>query len=672
MSLVKVQKTIFEDSAGTAPAEGAVCSVFFADSGMLANLYTTRSGVTSQSNPITTGAGGLLSFYVESGRYDIDVVHASGTQSYDDYLAVSEVVVSGPAPTAEFETVENMVLGLTTSGTTIDYSKYEKLGMKTAYNNSTSKAGSAPYIIKTVAQAASDGDVIDGTGAPNYYGANHALTGGTHVAVLNEKIPSIFSFGKVRAVDNDVILDLAIAYAQNQNTYVDLSSDEVVYAGSGDYTAVRGSGFITFNDIEFTPVRMRSQPSNIAGSWGMYCEELNGSVADAYKIASLGAQYVVYNYYGLTDAGRAANTVIDFQNLARFGVGVILSVANSIDTVARTSYIEQFDDQPNLIGWYVFDEPLTNSISKADQVAGIAASKAVKNLPCYCSEHGNVFPSVALPDGYDFVFVDTYFQAVNGNAAITTEEKVLEWYGSSIRSIYANYNLSQLIPIYESYATTVTTPLIAEDQHFASMYNKYQLLGPGCFFIYSAEATNPATLLTIKNTPQLERVTKRVIQSPCSKFSRYKQFTISSFDATYGPAENQVKSRWLSLLGAGTTGVIRAGGISRYGMFLDATELWVIDLGVVAKSIRIVGRFFNNGAAGGTTSDFDYYIPFNASLSEGYIYSTESVTTDGAGNANFGEYLQDINSRFVVIDTAAYTDWNTATGFDAFHISIIE
>ena len=241
MALVKVQKTIFEDSAGTSPAEGAVCSVFFADSGMLASLYTTRSGVTSQPNPVTTGADGLLSFYVEGGRYDIDVVHASGSQSYDDYIAVSETVIKGPAPTAEFETVENMVLGITTSGTTIDYSKYEKLGMKTACNNLTSKAGAGDYIKKTVAQAEADGNVIDGTGAPNYLGRNHALTGGTHVAVLSTRTTIAEQIGFIAGIDNSA----AMAHWSPQS--YDLIFDGIIINTSGTFEILNGKDIIVKN-----------------------------------------------------------------------------------------------------------------------------------------------------------------------------------------------------------------------------------------------------------------------------------------------------------------------------------------------------------------------------------------------------------------------------------------
>ena len=150
MALVKVQKTIFEDSAGTAPADGAVCSVFFADSGMLATLYTTRNGVSTKPNPITTGADGLLSFYVEAGRYDIDVAHASGTQSYDDYLAVSELVIDGPRPQAEFSDVENMIIASTTSGVSVEWSDYLGRDVTTVVYNTTSSEGGSRFTIVNV------------------------------------------------------------------------------------------------------------------------------------------------------------------------------------------------------------------------------------------------------------------------------------------------------------------------------------------------------------------------------------------------------------------------------------------------------------------------------------------------------------------------------------------
>ena len=84
-------------------------------------------------------------------------------------------------------TVETMISGTTVEGGLLDYNDLgaQNSIVKVVYNNLTSKTGSAEYTIKTVAQAAADGDVIDGTGAPNYLGANHSLTGGTHVAILS-------------------------------------------------------------------------------------------------------------------------------------------------------------------------------------------------------------------------------------------------------------------------------------------------------------------------------------------------------------------------------------------------------------------------------------------------------------------------------------------------------
>ena len=110
---------------------------------------------------------------------------------------------------AEFETILALITGVSLNrGSNFDFASYIANGnrkVKTTYNNLTSKAGSAEYIIKTLVQAAADGDVIDGTGAPNYIGGNHALSDGVHCAVLDKKYRlELLCYGAIADYDWDL------------------------------------------------------------------------------------------------------------------------------------------------------------------------------------------------------------------------------------------------------------------------------------------------------------------------------------------------------------------------------------------------------------------------------------------------------------------------------------
>lgn len=568
---------------------------------------------------------------------------------------------------AEFATVSSMISAnpINSLGT-INWSDYLGREVSTVVNNTTSNEGGAQYVIVNV----NPGNLSTLVGGI-WVGANHDLGGGFY-AKLNTNSPSIFNFGKVKSVDSDAVIDAAINYAVAKGIYIDIAGDTIVYTGALDYTRLIGSGSLTTDTNEYSPVKVQSKSSNVGGTWGTFSEELGGSVSDALRISLMGCSYVIYNYYGRLDSERVSSALVDFENLSRYGIGVILGVENTKSTVDRTARANLFKDVPNLIGWYVFDEPLTNGVSKAEQVAAISALRAVKDLPMYTSEHGDVFPTAALPVGYDFVFVDIYYQAVNANAGLLTETQVLMWYASALRSVLCNYNEQQIIPIYGTYGSVVV-PLIDEAEMYKSLYNKKRLMGAGCFFLYSADITAPG-LFGTKNTAQLERVAKRIIMAPVGE-KTFKSITVGSVDATYGPTQNQVRSTWANFIGHTSTGTLKYDAIAaRFGMFLNAGQFAVIDLGVVAKSIRIYGRFFNFGSPASTTTTWDYLVPHNSLLnaSVGEVVGTQVVVTSGSGSVTFGIVLLDIKSRYLIINTAAYTAWNVLTGFDTFHISIIK
>ena len=111
-----------------------------------------------------------------------------GTDSSSFYVIQSSLDAG-----LQFLDIENLVSGTAFGAATpISFANFINQKVKTTYSNLTSKASGAEYIIKTLVQAAADGDVIDGTGAPDYIGGNHALSDGVHCAikVKQDSLPS--------------------------------------------------------------------------------------------------------------------------------------------------------------------------------------------------------------------------------------------------------------------------------------------------------------------------------------------------------------------------------------------------------------------------------------------------------------------------------------------------
>ena len=75
MALTKIHKTVIGGNP-LQPLDGALCNVNVATTSTLQPIFSDRDGNALTSNPVTTGADGLISFYVEPGLYDLDVTHA--------------------------------------------------------------------------------------------------------------------------------------------------------------------------------------------------------------------------------------------------------------------------------------------------------------------------------------------------------------------------------------------------------------------------------------------------------------------------------------------------------------------------------------------------------------------------------------------------------------------
>lgn len=182
------------------------------DSGASIDSYQTRLGDSSDTlagrlklmgyiTPVAYAAG--ISFTALDNAKTVEeagVVYAprpsalpfttSGSFVGDDdaNFFVVQGVLNSDLPkyiAAEFADVVNAIAGVSQNLDSVDFSDYVGRLVSTAVNNSASKKGGEIYIVKTLSQAAADGDVIDGVGG---VGVNHACGDGVHCLVKSKQL----------------------------------------------------------------------------------------------------------------------------------------------------------------------------------------------------------------------------------------------------------------------------------------------------------------------------------------------------------------------------------------------------------------------------------------------------------------------------------------------------
>jgi len=210
----------FLDAAGNPLASGTV-TFNVNETGTLATIYSDEALTVPQSNPYTLDSSGRISGDVKyTGKLRVisKTVGGATVRTWDNVITMGTSIVSAAD------------LPLTIDGTTTNVSAYlnsiktwetiasavamddadAQLLVDTAqnvevrYNNSTSKNGGGTYIVKTVAQAATDGDSIDGF-------ENYAI--GASYGLIRKKSAAFraTAAGLNGAGDNSTVLSGAVA-----------------------------------------------------------------------------------------------------------------------------------------------------------------------------------------------------------------------------------------------------------------------------------------------------------------------------------------------------------------------------------------------------------------------------------------------------------------------------
>lgn len=186
-------------------------SIVFRKEGLGNVLMAADSGVTIRG----AASGNSLTETGQAGQ--LICVDDTPTATIFDFVTGgnARATVTG---SITFLTVDGMKAGATNDGLTVDFAELAANNslVKTIYNNTVSKKGGAKYVIKTAAQASSDGDIVDGVG--NVY------VGGSvdYVAVLlHDGKVTLSQLGLTFSGTETAALQSAIDYAcDNSNVSV--------------------------------------------------------------------------------------------------------------------------------------------------------------------------------------------------------------------------------------------------------------------------------------------------------------------------------------------------------------------------------------------------------------------------------------------------------------------
>jgi hypothetical protein len=224
MALSKIKKLILvEDAGAMIPAAGATCYVYHATTLTLAQMYIDRNGSVLASNPATIGSTGYLDRYIESGAYDLRVVSGLDETTYPDFLAVDDIIISGPSGELQFSDIANLKAATPLNQKSYKVNWASQLGRKvsTVVHNTTSNAGGAEYVITNV-NPVNLSTLVGGI----WRGRNHDLGGGFYAKLYGRKLTAAM-FGMVAGTiyDNTDSWSALTRHLQNGDT-IDLESGE--------------------------------------------------------------------------------------------------------------------------------------------------------------------------------------------------------------------------------------------------------------------------------------------------------------------------------------------------------------------------------------------------------------------------------------------------------------
>lgn len=195
------------------------------------------------SNPFNTDENGNYTFKAIDGTYDIIISEENKDQKI--ILPFEQIANTiDNIPTDVSDLVKKIIsVAAMKADPTISQGDY----IQTIDYYSTQRGGGAKYLIKTITQASSDGDIIDGK-------VNHTIDGGLLVAVFNERENDVTQSGAGSSIsDNGLAFQSALDYSRRVS--VNRSQTEIYNFETPvklrSFTDIKGEGVASTFDVNF-------------------------------------------------------------------------------------------------------------------------------------------------------------------------------------------------------------------------------------------------------------------------------------------------------------------------------------------------------------------------------------------------------------------------------------
>lgn len=396
MALPIFQRTVVDD-AGNVIA-GASVTAKVSSTGLDASIYEDREGTTPKANPFVTDANGLAEFYsaqneynitAESGALSIEWKNVSlvNTESIKEFAASKIDSVFDVAGFTNLKEGEAYDLVSYHAGSNVGGGR--GVGAIARHNGGTaiSKTRTRPtdwtnqtQLTAWFADSEEDELCIVRTDSypvkPQWFGA----LGGVDETYLFSR--ALLVNGKVFAPKTDspyIISGLQLDF------------DQVIY-GDGVIQTTNG----TLIDLAKVSLAVDNTPMKLMLTNGIHSWE------EMLAIKSLGINTVVcfVSYDSTYNA---------IRNLEAVGLKCLI-FGEFYGTGGTWSVKDEYDDRSSVVGYYPFDEPITNGMPLAEQDEIIDAYRLATKKPIYTSVNAVVLSNAetVISQQFDYIFTDQY------------------------------------------------------------------------------------------------------------------------------------------------------------------------------------------------------------------------------------------------------------------------
>jgi len=389
-------------------------------------------------------------------------------------------------------------------------------------------------------------------------------------------------------------------------------------------------------------------------NFGVYCCDLTGPsgttdpYSEAEKIAKLGCTFVVYYSGAKGNATYIASDKVSLDALDQAGLSVWFCPFGSDNKGTNVAvYAANYVDVPNIVGWYVLDEP-AGEATIAEQDAVITAIKAVKDLPCITAENAfdNVDFNSPVSALYDYILPDVY--AAPGQAFPETDFEIAT---QVIPYLASQKTMNRIFPALGAYVEAPGT--IQTIETYLNVWRNQLDFYPNknCVFFIWNNGPVPqfpaSSITTISQSDVLYASVKGLIRGYVGANTKFAYVSlISTVQANVGYTEADLRNGLISTFNnPKTTGTVRSydGAVANLGMYLNNGQIAVIDFGKEVSSVRVQAKYFNQ--FGAQPLGFTFYTPDDLTFATG---TTVDTITPTAGDSTIVE-LADLKSRYLII-----------------------